>query len=274
MTFTDKKIAFIGAGAMGGTLIHGLINGDLVAPQQITAADPNQERGRELVEALGIHYTTSNQEAVEAADMIVIAVKPQFLETALHEVRGRVDSAGLIISIVAGIKIRDIVEDIHNSRVIRVMPNTPGQIGQGISVWTATYEVMDEYKALAKQLLNALGEEMYVKEERYLDMATGLSGSGPAYVFLIIEALTDAGVRMGFSRDQAQQLALQTLKGSVDYAIQSGIHPTILRNQVTSPGGTTAAGLYEMERKGLRTAISDGVWASYQRSIELGEQDD
>lgn len=274
MDFSNKKLAFIGAGVMGGTLIHGLLNKDLVTPEQIFAADPNEVRGRELMDKLGIQHTTSNQEAAEDADIIVIGVKPQQIERALHEIRGRVDGAGLVLSIVAGTKIRDIVEDIHNSRIVRVMPNTPGQIGEGISVWTATYEVLDEYKNLAKAILSALGEEMYVDDERYLDMATGLSGSGPAYVFLIIEAITDAGVRMGFSRPQAEKLAMQTLKGSVMYALQSGIHPTILRNQVTSPGGTTAAGLYEMERKGLRTALNDGIWASYQRSIELGMNED
>lgn len=274
MSFEGKKIAFIGAGVMGGTLISGLVNNKLISPEQITAADPNEVRGQELIDTLGINFTTSNSEAVDNADIIVVGVKPQHIESALHELRGRVDSAGLILSIVAGIKIRDIVEDLHNSRVVRSIPNTPGQIGEGISVWTATYEVMDEYKALAQQILGALGQELQVNDERYLDMATGLAGSGPGFVFLIMEAMMDAGVRMGFSRVQAEKLVLQTIKGSVMYAQQSGVHPTILRNQVTSPGGTTAAGLHEMESKGLRTAIGDGIWAAYQRSIELGSSDD
>lgn len=274
MNFEGKKIAFIGAGVMGGTLISGLVNNKLVTPNQITAADPNEVRGQALVDELGINFTTSNSEAADGADIIVIGVKPQQIESALHELRGRVDSAGLILSIVAGTKIRDIVEDLHNSRVVRSIPNTPGQIGEGISVWTATYEVMDDYKALAQQILGALGQELYVNDEHYMDMATGLAGSGPGFVFLIMEAMMDAGVRMGFSRAQSEKLVLQTVKGSVLYAQQSGIHPTILRNQVTSPGGTTAAGLHEMESKGLRTAIADGIWAAYQRSIELGASDD
>lgn len=274
MSFEGKKIAFIGAGVMGGTLISGLIKNKLVTPDQITAADPNEVRGQELVDTLGINFTMSNSEAADGADIIVVGVKPQHIETALHELRGRVDGAGLILSIVAGTKIRDIVEDLHNSRVVRSIPNTPGQIGEGISVWTATYEVMDDYKALAQQILGALGQELYVDDEHYMDMATGLAGSGPGFVFLIMEAMMDAGVRMGFSRAQSEKLVLQTIKGSVLYAQQSGIHPTILRNQVTSPGGTTAAGLHEMESKGLRTAIADGIWAAYQRSIELGASDD
>ena len=274
MSFEGKKIAFIGAGVMGGTLISGLIKNKLVTPDQITAADPNEVRGQELVDTLGINFTMSNSEAADGADIIVVGVKPQHIETALHELRGRVDGAGLILSIVAGTKIRDIVEDLHNSRVVRSIPNTPGQIGEGISVWTATYEVMDEYKSLAQQILGALGQELYVDDEHYMDMATGLAGSGPGFVFLIMEAMMDAGVRMGFSRAQSEKLVLQTIKGSVLYAQQSGIHPTILRNQVTSPGGTTAAGLHEMESKGLRTAIADGIWAAYQRSIELGAGED
>ena len=274
MSFEDKKIAFIGAGVMGGTLIAGLVNNGLVSPDQITAADPDEARRQDLVNQYGINTTAINADAVEDADIVVIAVKPQFLEDALNGLRGRADGAGLILSIVAGTTISTIVEELHNNRVVRTMPNTPGQIGQGMTVWTATYEVMDEYKALARSILSAMGAELYVKDEDYLDMATALSGSGPGYVFLIIESMIDAGVRMGFNRQQATQLVLQTIKGSVLYAEQSGTHPTILRNQVTSPGGTTAAGLYEMENKGLRTAIADGVWAAYQRAIELGSRDD
>lgn len=274
MSFEGKKITFIGAGAMGGAMISGLVNSQLVSPGQITASDPNEVRGQELVETLGINYTTDNVEAAENADIVVIAVKPQYIEMALHELRGRVDSVGLILSIVAGIKISNIVEDLHNSRVVRSIPNTPAIIGEGISVWTATYEVLDEYKSLAQQILAALGQELYVDDEHYMDMATGLSGSGPGYVFLIIESMIDAGVRMGFSRAQAEKLVLQTIKGSVLYAQQSGTHPTLLRNQVTSPGGTTAAGLYTMESKGLRTAIADGIYAAFQRSVELGADDD
>ncbi len=274
MSFEDKKIAFIGAGAMGGAMISGLVSSKLVSPEQITAADPDEARGSELADSLGINYTSNNVEAAEDADIIVIAVKPQYIESALHELRGRVDSAGLILSIAAGIKIRDIVEDLHNSRVVRSIPNTPAIIGEGITVWTATYEVLDEYKELARQILAALGEELYVNDEHYMDMATGLSGSGPGYVFLIIEAMIDAGVRMGFSRAQAEKLVLQTIKGSVLYAQQSGTHPAILRNQVTSPGGTTAAGLHVMESQGLRTALADGIFASFQRSAELGASDD
>ncbi len=272
--FDDMTVTFIGAGVMGGTMMEGIINRGLVTPEQVIAADPDEDRGAELVEKLGVRYETSNLNAAEQADILVLCVKPQYIDRALNEIRGRVDSVLLVLSIVAGVKIRHISEDLYNSRIVRAMPNTPGQIGEGISVWTATYEVMDRQKRQAQAILRALGDEIFLDEERFLDMATALSGSGPGFVFLFIETMVDAGVRMGFSRKHAEQLVLKTLKGSIEYALDSGKHPTILRNQVTSPGGTTAAGLHEMERLGFRTAVADGIQAAYERSIELGKNED
>jgi pyrroline-5-carboxylate reductase len=153
------------------------------------------------------------------------------------------------------------------------MPNTPGQIGQGITVWTATPDVSGEQRDWATIILGALGETLFMHEEKFLDMATALNGSGPSYVFLLMEALIDAGVHLGFSRQDSQKLVLQTMRGSVAYAIQSGLHPAELRNQVTSPGGTSAAAIYQLEKGGVRTVISRAVWAAYQRSIQLGKQD-
>lgn len=274
MLFEDKTIAFIGAGVMGGTIISGLVEQQVVAPTQIVAADPRAERGAELVAAHGIRFTTDNAEAVAGADVIVLAMKPQQIEKAFGQVAGHVGDAPLILSIVAGTKIRYMAQHLHNSRIVRSIPNTPGQIGQGISVWTATYEVLDVQRRQAQAILGALGEELYVEDESYLDMATAVSGSGPGYVFLFIEAMIDAGVRVGLSRPQAEKLVLQTIKGSVQYVLESGLHPAILRNQVTSPGGTTAAGLNELERHGLRTALSEAVWEAYQRSMELGQTND
>lgn len=274
MVFENATIAFIGAGSMGGAIIGGMLNKGLVKPEQIIASDPNAARGDELNAQYGIQTTTDNAEAVENATTVVLAVKPQMVDRVLPELRGRVDNVLLIVSIMAGVKIREITGDLHNSRVVRAIPNTPAQIGQGISVWTATHEVLDPQREEARALLGALGEQIYVHDERYLDMATGLAGSGPAYVFLFIEAMIDAGVRMGFSRPDAEKLVMQTVKGAVLYAEQSGEHITLLRNQVTSPGGTTAAGLHVFEKRGFRTAVADGVWAAYQRSVELGEMDD
>lgn len=272
--FDDKTIVFIGAGVMGGTIISGLVEHKVVEPQQIIAADPRGERGQQLVDELGIRFTTDNAEAVEDADIIVLGVKPQQIEKVFGQVVGRVDDVPLIVSIIAGTPIRYMTQHLHNPRIVRSIPNTPGQIGEGISVWTATYEVLDEQRHQAQAILGALGKELYVEDENYLDMATALSGSGPGYVFLFIEALIDAGVRVGLSRSNAEKLVLQTIKGSVEYVLQSGTHPAVLRNQVTSPGGTTAAGLNELERHGLRTALSEAVWGAYQRSMELGQTND
>jgi len=155
--------------------------------------------------------------------------------------------------------------------VVRAMPNTPAQIGQGITVWMATPDVTPEQVKLIKQILSALGPEIQVEEENYLDMATALSGTGPAYVFLFLEALIDSGVHLGFPRRIAEQLVLQTLRGSVEYYSQQKLHPAALRNQVTSPGGTSAAALYYLEKAGFRTAISRAIWAAYERSQELGK---
>lgn len=271
MVFEQTKISFIGAGVMGSAMIAGLLNKKLLEPSQVYAADLHATRGEALKAEYGIHFSTDNLEVAQQADILVLSVKPQVMDRVLHALRGRVDRASLVLSIAASTKMGHIVESLLNSRVVRAMPNTPAQIGEGMTVWCATKEVLPDQRAQAAALLGALGEQLYVDDERLLDMATALSGSGPAYVFLFMEAMIDAGVRMGFTHRDASKLVMQTLKGSSDYAIASGLHPTILRNQVTSPGGTTAAALYEFERSSFRTAVAEGIWAAYQRSRELGE---
>ena len=220
-----------------------------------------------------IHTGASNQDAAQDAHIVVLAVKPQVADRVMSELRGSIASSTMVISIMAGIKVRDIVEETQNTHVVRAMPNMPAQIGQGITAWTSTYEVLDEQRDQARMLLGALGKEIYFDDEKYLDMATALSGSGPAFVYLFLESMIDAGVRMGFSRSQAERIATQTMLGSLQVADQSGQHPALLRNQVTSPGGTTAAGLLEMERWQVRMAVDQAVNAAYHRSIELGEAD-
>ena len=178
----------------------------------------------------------------------------------------------LVLSIVAGASIKKIAGGLKHKAIVRSMPNTPGQIGQGITVWTASADVSDAQRELARQILGALGQQVFVEDENYLDMATALSGTGPAYVFLFTEALIDAGVHMGFPRRISEQLVLQTIKGSAEFYEQAQAHPAALRNQVTSPGGTSAEALYYLEKAGFRTAISRAVWAAYQRSLELGKE--
>lgn len=269
--FTDKTVTFIGSGIMGEAMIRGLLNRNLVTPQQIITADPLPERLRDLEARYGVQATTDNAAAAEAGQVIVLSVKPQNLPVVMPGIRGHLRRQDLLLSIIAGAPIRQLADGVAHAAVVRAMPNTPAQIGEGMTVWTATPEVATEQRNQAQAILGALGEELYVDDESYLDMATALSGTGPAYIFMFMEALIDAGVHLGFSRRIAEQLVLQTMRGSIDYAGQSGKHVAELRNQVTSPGGTTAAALYQLEKGGLRTVLSRGVWAAYQRSVELGQ---
>lgn len=269
--FTDITISFVGSGTMAEAMIRGLLTQQIVTPEQIIAAGPRPERGQHLQERHNIHVTENNQEAVEAGQVVVLSVKPQVLPDIMPEIRGHLGRRDLVLSILAGTPISRIANGLAHAAVVRAMPNTPAQIGQGITVWTDTPEVTETQKGQAQTILQSLGQEIYVDDEDYLDMATALSGSGPGYVFLLMEALIDAGVHMGFSRRVASQLVFQTMRGSVEYAAQSGKHVAELRNQVTSPGGTTAEALYHMEKGGLRTVISRGIWAAYQRSIALGK---
>ncbi|MDX2160124.1 MAG: pyrroline-5-carboxylate reductase [bacterium] len=271
MALHTMTVSFIGSGVMAEAMIKGLLNQKLLAPAQIIAADPNQDRGAELVARYGLTYTADNGEAADKADIIILAIKPQMLGHVIPALRRKAHDAAMILSILAGVRIRTIADGLANLSVVRSMPNTPAQIGQGITVWTATPEVPEEMRADAKTLLSALGEELYMDDEKYLDMATALSGTGPAYVFLFMEAMIDAGVHMGFSRKDAERLVLHTMRGSVDYALQSALHPAQLRNQVTSPGGTSAEAIYQMEKGGLRTVLSRSIWAAYQKSVALGD---
>ncbi len=214
---------------------------------------------------------TDNHLAARTGKIVVLSVKPQ---TAAEDVAGDLQRSGaesLVISIVAGAPIGVIQRELGVENIVRAMPNTPGQIGHGMTVWTATPAVTEKMRAAGAGHPGCVGQRDYVDDEGYLDMATALSGTGPAYVFLFMEALIDAGVHMGFSRRVAQELVYQTIEGSVAMARATGKHPTELRNQVTSPGGTTAEALYQLEKGSLRTVISKAIWAAYQRSKALGE---
>jgi pyrroline-5-carboxylate reductase len=267
-----KSISFIGSGIMAEAMIKGLLRQKLVDPDQIIASGPRPERGQEIWDRYGVRTTIDNVQAAGGADIAVLAVKPQVLRTVLEELSGCVSPQALVVSIVAGARMDIIQKGLEVPAIVRVMPNTPAQIGMGISVWTATKETTEEQRGEALAMLQALGEEIYVDSEDYLDMATALSGTGPAYVFLLMEAMVDAGVHLGFSRHVAERLVIETLRGSVEYARQSPRHLAALRNQVTSPGGTAAEALYHLEKGGLRTVMSRAIWAAYQRSQILGVQ--
>ncbi len=268
----ETTVAFIGSGVMAEAMIKGVLDRKLISSDRIVAAGPRAERGYALSERYGIHGVTSNLEATRASDLVVLSVKPQVIPKVLRELHGHIEPTALVVSIAAGARIRAISRGLGGHQaLVRAMPNTPAQMGMGITVWTSTPQVSDVQRQQAEQLLGALGETVWMEDEYYLDMATALSGTGPAYVFLFIEALVDAGVHLGFSRRVSEQLVLQTIEGSLAVARTSARHPATLRNMVTSPGGTTAEALYQLEKGGLRTIISKAVYAAYQRSKHLGE---
>jgi pyrroline-5-carboxylate reductase len=271
--FEQRKIAFIGSGVMGEAMIAGLLRQGMAPLRSLIAAEPRSERIEELRALYGIAMTTENAEAASQADVVVLSVKPQSLGKVFTTIRGYVQPHALILSIVAGAPISKIAEGLEHAAVVRSMPNTPAQIGEGITVWTAASTVTEEQQQMARRILQALGEEVFVEDEIYLDMATALSGTGPAYVFLFMEAMVDAGVHLGFHRSISERLVAQTVRGSVDYYLKKKnvAHLASMRNQVTSPAGTTAAAVYYLEKAGFRTAISRAIWAAYERSQELGK---
>ncbi len=264
------KIAFVGGGIMGEAMISGLINRYSAKADEITVSDIDPARCRLLTERYGVGCTSEAAEALVGKDAVVLAVKPQVLSKVAGSLRGSIKPDQMLISILAGVTIETLQNQLDHDCIVRVMPNTPAQIGEGISVWTATNLVTSAQKEMARTLLASLGKEIYVDDEKYLDMATALSGSGPAYVFLMIESMIDAGVHIGMSREMASELVLQTMLGSVRFAQESRKHPAELRNMVTSPGGTTAAGLLELEDGGMRAILTQAVMAAYQRAQVLG----
>ncbi len=268
----DLRIAVVGTGVMGEAMLGGLLKRQLVEPEQIVATAPRAERRAELESRYpGIRATADNSEAAQWAQALLIGVKPQSLPKLVPDLHGALHSGALVISLLAGVPIRQFREGLDHPAIVRSMPNTPAQIGEGMTVWTASAEVTETQRGWARTILGASGHELYVTDENYLDMATALNGTGPAYIFMMLEAMVDAGVHLGLPRYMAESLAQQTMLGAVRYAIQSGKHAAELRNGVTSPGGTTAAALYELERGGLRTVMSDAMWAAYRRSNELGK---
>ena len=267
------RTAVIGAGTMGEALIKGLLREKLVAPSDIIASDTWKARLQSLATTYGIQEATGNMDAVREAEIVLLSIKPQVMHEVLSEIKGHVAPDALVFSIAAGVKVATICQGLDMQAVIRAMPNTPAQIGQGITVWTATESVTAQQREYAQAILKAMGEQVFVEDEHYLDMSTALSGTGPAYVYLFMEAMVDAGVHLGFSRHIAEQLVYQTVIGSANFAQQSGLHLAALRNQVTSPGGTTAEALYHLDKGGFRTVLSRAVWAAYVRSTQLGKDD-
>jgi pyrroline-5-carboxylate reductase len=266
----NKKIALIGCGVMAEAIVATLLRGELLVPGQITGAEPFEARRAELAKRYGIRMVAGNREAVEGADAVLLTIKPQSLEKVGADLRGHLRADQVVVSIIAGATVERLQTALCHDSLVRSMPNTPAQIGQGVTVWMPTPAVTEEQNGMVAALLGAMGHAVRVDNEESVDMATALSGTGPAYIFMVMEALIDAGVHMGFPRRISEELVLQTMIGSMLFAKETGKHPAELRNMVTSPGGTTAAALYQMEKGSLRTVISRAVWAAYERTVELG----
>jgi pyrroline-5-carboxylate reductase len=265
------RIAFVGPGVMAEAMVGGLIQRAGMAPSSITVCGPRAERLQELKDRLGVRTDTDARSGVAGASTIVLSIKPQSLDDVMRTLRDAVPPESLVLSIVAGARLLDLTRGLSHAAVVRSMPNTPAQVGEGITVWTATPEAGPSQREEAQRILASCGLELFVENEDYLDMATALSGTGPAYVFLFMEAMVDAGVHLGFPRRIAEALVVQTVRGSVAFYESSPVHLARLRNQVTSPGGTSAAALYYLEKAGFRTALSRAIWAAYERSIQLGQ---
>jgi pyrroline-5-carboxylate reductase len=279
------QLSFVGVGVMAEAMIAGLLRRQLVSRAQIVGSHPRAARREELQTQYGIRMFESNREAATLSDavrqdenagasVVVLAVKPQRIAGVLGELKGALSLAPsqLVLSVVAGTRMEIIANELGHTAVVRAMPNTPAQIGQGVTAWTATPQVSERQLEVVRALLGALGREVNVENENQIDMATALSATGPTYIFMMMEALVDAGVHMGFSRHMAEELVTQTMLGSVLFARETHKHPAELRNMVTSPGGTSAEAIYQMEKGSLRTVLSKAVYAAYQRAVALGRK--
>lgn len=263
------KIGFIGGGVMAEAIITGILDAGLDA--QVTVGEPVAARRDALARHAGLEVTADNAEAVSGAQIVVLAVKPQQFEAVATSLSGVLAPEQTVLSIMAGVKMHSIGLKLNHRRLVRVMPNTPMQVRQGISAWTATDEVPGDVIEFTAKMLGALGDELKFSDERYVDMATALSASGPAYVFTFIESLADAGVKLGLPSHVARHLATQTVLGSAALAKETKKHPAELRNMVTSPGGTTAAGLHALEEGAFRATVTNAVEEAYRRGEQLAE---
>ena len=267
---SDRTIGFVGAGNMAEALIAGLLHANQVSPSRLLASDVDQSRLTWLHQMYKIRTAANNSSVAQEADILVLAVEPQILDGVLAEIAGAVDADTLIVSVAAGYPIARIARGLSGAdRIVRSMPNTPSLVRAGITAVAYEERLRSIDATAARTLFESIGQVVRV-EERWLDAVTGLSGSGPAYVYVMIEALADGGVKMGLPREMAQLLAAQTVSGAARLMLESREHPGVLKDRVASPGGTSIAGLHELERGGLRAALISAVETAAQRSYELG----
>ncbi|MCK9495539.1 MAG: pyrroline-5-carboxylate reductase [Dehalococcoidia bacterium] len=265
------RIGIIGGGFMGEAFLRGILRAEVASPGDIAVAEVMPARRAQLSEH-GVRVTDDAESACIGADVVILAVKPQDLQGVAEGLAGKFAKDAVVISIAAGIRLDDLRRATGHRSVVRVMPNLPAAIGAGAAVYYPTAEVTAPQRALVDLVLSAVATgRVEVHSDDEVDLATAVHGSGPGYVYLLIEAMVDAAVRQGMKRADALTLVLSTVRGSAEYAMETGQHPAALRNQVTSPGGTTAAGLAELEAAGFRTAVDSAVEAAYERARDLGE---
>jgi len=265
------KVSFIGGGNMGEAILSTLITHKLARPEDIFVADAKTGRQDYLKQKYSVFTTGCNQEAAKLGDVVILAVKPQQTDEVTHELNGCLQSDQLVLSIIAGKKLATLRQGLGHEAIVRAMPNTPAQIGCGMTIWTATDSTSTTNLANAEAILSIMGHAVYASDEIVMDMATAVSGSGPAYVFLFIEAFIQAGQRIGLTTELARLLALETVRGATEYARISGQDLAELRRNVTSPGGTTAAALKVFEEGDFIGLMEQAVAAAYRRAQELGK---
>jgi pyrroline-5-carboxylate reductase len=265
-----KRIAFVGCGVMAEAIMSILLKNNLITTDQIRGAEPIDWRRDDLASRFGVEIFPDNRRAIAGADIVMLTIKPQSLDSVIGELRGHLDARQVVVSIIPGATMERLRSGLQHEAIVRSMPNTPSQIGSGVTAWIASPEVDEDARATVAAILGAMGTAMQLDSEAAIDMATAMSGTGPAYVFLMLEAMIDAGVYLGFPRPVARQLVEETMLGSILYARHSDKHPAELRNMVTTPGGTTASALDVLEKGGFRTVLSDAIWAAYRRAVELG----
>jgi len=264
------KTAFIGAGNMARAMLKALLDNRIVCSGEVTVSDVNTASLDAVRREFGVNTTTGNLECIQAAEVIILAVKPQNLDSVGRELKGEIKPGQMVVSILAGTSIQRLAECLDTTEIVRAMPNTPAQIGHGMTVWTAPSALDSGRKQQARVILSAMGEAINVDDETYIDMATAISGSGPAYFFLFMESLVEAGLELGFDEKTARILVLQTALGSIKYAMQSGADLADLRLQVTSPGGTTARAVKVFEAAGFKDTVKEAVASAYHRAREMG----
>ena len=264
------RLGLIGGGLMGEAIVAAILKKGVLSPAEIVASDIRPERRDLLARQYGLAITDDNARVAAEAEIAILAVKPQEFGSVAKVIQGHLNSRQTVVSIMAGVRIERLCSALNHPMVVRVMPNTPAMVGEGMSLWTATDAVDEETREKVRSLLSAMGRELYMADEKYLDMATAVSASSPAFIFLVMEALTDAGVHIGLRRDLAIEMVTQTVLGTARLAQETGTPFSELRHMVTSPAGTTAEGLRVLENARVRAAIIEAIIATYEKGKTLG----